>query len=316
MRIKRRHRQRDPGGADQVLRWWLSMMGRGLRTAVEFYIDGVVGGNLRAVAGRCVAKRVRQHTAGVADGRAALVAVFQPLIGRYDRRFVRPVRGFEDRNTVVLQTFQSFGYRDIERVTFDLFDTDDAGRITEHWSVSTPLAGVSASGCSQLDGPALVVDRDATVANKRIVAGYAADVLMAGRGEQAALYISPAMVEHDQAGADGCRHSLLVSGCGSERIGGRRIIRLAGSGNFVVVLSRMPAAMTACDLYRLDDGLIVEHWDVTQPDPVGGHGLRQPCAAATASDQLDARRPSPPTSQSPARTVADLRGARSTFRYA
>ncbi|HEY1484783.1 MAG TPA: hypothetical protein VGF84_01690 [Micromonosporaceae bacterium] len=245
-------------------------MDRKLRTAVDFYIDGVVGGDLAAVAARCIADDLRQHTAGIADGRAAFVAAYQPLIIRHDRRFIRPVRGFVDGNTVVLQTFQSFGYRDIERIVVDLFDLDDAGRIREQWSVTTPLARISASGCSQLDGPTLVTDEDATTANKRVVARFAADVLMAGHSHDAATYVSPTLVDHHQQRAGTCRHSSPATGYGYGYGPGvrRRIIRIAASGNFAVVLSRMPDAVTVCDLYRLDAGMIVEHWDVIQPDPI------------------------------------------------
>jgi len=43
-----------------------------------------------------------------------------------------------------------------------------------------------------------------------------------------------------------------------------------GEGNFVLTMSEGtlgPDAMAFYDLFRLEDGLIVEHWDVIAPMP-------------------------------------------------
>jgi predicted SnoaL-like aldol condensation-catalyzing enzyme len=46
--------------------------------------------------------------------------------------------------------------------------------------------------------------------------------------------------------------------------------KVIGEGNFVLTLSEgaLGGEPTAyCDLFRLEDGLIVEHWDVIAPMP-------------------------------------------------
>jgi predicted SnoaL-like aldol condensation-catalyzing enzyme len=141
--------------------------------------------------------------------------------------------------------------------------------------VAMPLARISASGCSQVDGPRLVEDVSAGEANKKLVAEYVFEVLD-GRFDRAGSYLAAAFVDHHPAG--------------SPHVGGpayRRLVRLVGCGNFVAVVSRAivgDRGALVCDLYRLAEGLIVEHWDTCQLLPVGDDAFSPYRGHATAAD--------------------------------
>jgi predicted SnoaL-like aldol condensation-catalyzing enzyme len=246
-------------------------MGQKLNNFISFYIDGVVDGHLAPVLDKYMTDSLIQHTPGIADGRAGLVAVYEPLISQYDRRVIKPIRGFEDGSMVVLHSFQSYGYRNIERVVFDIIDTDDDDRVTEHWNISAPLSGVSRSGTSQIDGPTRVEDPAATETNKKLVTAYITEMLIAGcTGD----YVSGACIDHDPSAGD-CRSRFNPSGADLVRYAG--IVHLIGSGNFVAALCNVfidGRPGTSCDLYRLDGGRIVEHWNTMQAT-----GVRPPRAA-------------------------------------
>ncbi len=236
-------------------------MGQKLNNFIGFYVSGVVDGHLMPALDKYMTDDLIQHTPGVAGGRAGLASFYEPINSRYDRRVVRPLRGFEDGTWVVLQTLQVYGYRNIERVVFDLVNTDDSDRVIEHWSLSAPLSGVSRSGTSQIDGPALIQDLGATEANKQVVTAYVNRVLIA---RDTVGYMSPSCIDHDPSAGD-CRTQFNPSGTDLVRYTG--IVRLIGCGNFVaalcdVLIDGRPGM--ACDLYRLDAGEIVEHWNTMQ----------------------------------------------------
>jgi predicted SnoaL-like aldol condensation-catalyzing enzyme len=238
-----------------------------LANAVSLYVDGVVGGDLNAVVDKYVTRHMIEHTPGLAQGRSGILDVFEPLIRRFDRRFIRPLRGFEDCGSVVVQTFQSFGYRELERVVFDVFDTDGDDRLVEHWSVTTALAPISTSGFSQIDGPTVIADLDATAANKRLVAAYTADVLIARHFHQVSRYRTPAFIDHHPL-VD--RVHTTRHGHAPSRATYLRMVRLLGHGNYVTVLGDVAVGgkpAVVCDLYRVQDGAIAEHWDAVQPAP-------------------------------------------------
>jgi predicted SnoaL-like aldol condensation-catalyzing enzyme len=225
-------------------------MGHKLDNVIGLYVHGVWDGHLDAA----IDKFVRADPAGT---RAAgsigrrFSRAFEPLVARYERRFVQPVRGFEDGGRVVLHTFQSFGYQTVQQVSIDIFDTDDDDMIVGWWNATSPLAPVNARGHSQIDGPTMVEDLGATATNKRVVQAYLDGL------------------------DDGCvcptefaQHS--SSSSAAVAAGPTSVLQVAGCGNFVAVYRhRRPARVggngeAVCDLYRLDHGHIVEHWDTAQ----------------------------------------------------
>jgi predicted SnoaL-like aldol condensation-catalyzing enzyme len=219
-------------------------MGPKLQNAVDLYIQGLRDGHLSAALDKYVTEALIQHTPGIAHGRDGLLKAYAPLINRHYRRTVHPMRGFEDESLVFLHTFATYGWREIEHVTLDIFDTDDDDHIVEHWGVRTPLRGRFTSGYSQIDGARWVTDTHLTQDNKDLVEAYVTGA------DPDACVARTGYVDH---GAD------PVSG----RYAELRV--LMGSGNFVATAGRIAtpdgAGLVACDLYRVEAGLIVEHWD-------------------------------------------------------
>lgn len=228
-------------------------MGYKLDNVIGLYVHGVWDGHLDAA----IDKFVRADPAGAARVGARFREAFDPLVTRYDRRFVQPVRGFEDGNKVVLHTFQSFGYQTVEQVSIDIFDTDAADMIVNWWNATTPLASVNSLGHSQIDGPTIVEDLGATEINKRIVRDY-----LGGLG--ADLVCQTEFAQHSSSAPRSAAPVDAYAAMSPIPATGRQI---AGCGNFVAVHARRGparAGRSVCDLYRLDHGHIVEHWDAVQ----------------------------------------------------
>jgi predicted SnoaL-like aldol condensation-catalyzing enzyme len=238
-------------------------MSRKLDNAVRFLDLTINHGNPSAALDTYVAAASTATAARTSQLRHRLTTVYRPLVNRYDRRFMRPIRGFEDGNRVVVHSFQSFGYRDVERIVFDIFDTDGSDRITGHLSVAAPLAP-TLTGRSQVDGPWLVEDISATVANKRLIAVYIARI-SSGDAAGAAALTSPGYADHApnlrRSGADHYRFGSAAPSLGPPDI--------LGCGNFVAVLSAVAAESRiarSCDLYRVTDGRVTEHWGAAETE--------------------------------------------------
>jgi predicted SnoaL-like aldol condensation-catalyzing enzyme len=248
-------------------------MGEKLDNVVHFFVDGVTEGRLRTALDQYVAFSMIEHGPAADTGRRGLADAYAPIVARYDRRFVQPIRGFEDGPSVLLHTFQSYGYGDIERVCFDIADTDEDHRIIEHWSVSAPLARIPRSGYSQIDGPTFVEDVGITVPNKRLVAAYTAEVVIGRDADRGPRYVAIDCVDHDP-NAGPCEPGLALTGPHTAADGlvrYLRVVRLLGCGNFVATLSDITIdgkPGLVCDLYRLHDACIVEHWNTMQAVPV------------------------------------------------
>jgi predicted SnoaL-like aldol condensation-catalyzing enzyme len=239
-----------------------------LSNAISLYVDGVRDGHVIAAAEKYVSETLIQHTRGMAQGREGLVAAFEPLIERHERRMVRPLRGFEDGSRVFLHTFQTYGYRAVERVGIDVFDTDDDDHLTEHWSVCTPLRSWSRAGYSQIDGPGRPDEHADTVASRQLVRAFLDDVLVRGHWDRVRRYLCRTdFAQHDPdiaAGASGFAHHLYEMASAGTPIVYREVGPIIGSGDFVVSFSRITVGdrgHDAFDVFRVAGDRIVEHWD-------------------------------------------------------
>lgn len=241
--------------------------------ALGLYLDGIRDGNALEALDRYVGDRYTQHSTGVADGKEGFLAFFEPFLARNPDRQIEVVRAIEDGQYVFLHVAQTLGGT-TRWVTADLFDTDEDGRIVEHWDTISAGGRISPSGHTQTDGATEVIDLDRTEENKRTVARFIADVLQGGQAHRIAEFISPdRYTQHNPDVADGIEgFGQFAAGLSAQgkSLTYSKVHRLIGQGNFVVTLSEVDWAgtpMAVFDIFRLEDGLIVEHWDNAEPVP-------------------------------------------------
>jgi predicted SnoaL-like aldol condensation-catalyzing enzyme len=157
-------------------------------------------------------------------------------------------------------------------IAFDLFRFND-GKIVEHWGGQEPEAPPNLSGRTQVDGPTEIVDREKTEDNRTLVRTYRETVMVSLRFDRIGDFIDAAhYAQHASKIGDGiARLRDRIASVAKE--GGQLYLtprRFAADGNFVLVLSEgdLPSGPTALyDLFRVENGKIVEHWDVLTPIP-------------------------------------------------
>jgi len=211
--------------------------------------------------------RYRQHNLSVADGLSGFAELLQQLPEKSAK--VNVVRAFEDGDFVVTHSdYNLFG----PKVGFDIFKFED-GLIVEHWdNLDEKIVQPNPSGRTQLDGSTAITDLEKTDTNKNIVKLFVNAVLMNKAYDQAARFInSECYLQHNAQIADG----LIGLQTAIESLANSNIAMdytichaILGEGNFVLAVSEGTFGekqVSYYDLFRLEDGKIVEHWDVIEP---------------------------------------------------
>jgi predicted SnoaL-like aldol condensation-catalyzing enzyme len=155
----------------------------------------------------------------------------------------------------------------------DLVALDADGRLAEHWDALTPLVAQTASGRSQTDGPGAPTDLGQTEANRKLVAEFAERVLKGADYSVLTEYISTETYhQHNPEAADGLDGFGAAAAKWAEQ--GRNLVyttihKVVAEGDLVLVQSEgeFGGPVAYWDLFRVQDGLIVEHWDVIVPIP-------------------------------------------------
>ena len=205
-----------------------------------------------------------QHNLGVADGLAGFGAVMQHAPPGGFKANV--VRAFEDGDYVFTHTeYDFFG----PKAGFDVFRFED-GLIVEHWDNLLDVQAANPSGRTQFDGATEITDLDKTEANKEVIRNFITDVLLNHEGEKTPTYINPTKyIQHNPAVADGLEGFGAAMKYFAENglvMEYDKLHMVLGEGNFVLSVSEGkfgkgdPTAFY--DLFRLENGQIVEHWDV------------------------------------------------------
>ncbi len=241
-----------------------------IENAIGLYMVGIRDGNPREAVAKYTGDRYTQHSTGVRDGADGFVEFFEEFIRRNPVRDIQIVRTLEDGRYLFVHAYQSLNNGEAEWVTLDFFDTDDNDRIIEHWDVIAEYSHSTPSGHTSVDGPTEVTDLDRTEDNKTLVRGLIEEVLMAG-GDPHNIdrYISSSRyIQHNREVADGIDHFEHLALDPNRPLNYDEIVLLVGQGNFVATLCRANwkgAPYAQADLFRIEDGLIVEHWDAAEP---------------------------------------------------
>lgn len=182
------------------------------------------------------------------------------------------VRVIADDDMVALHArYEGFGPEAV--IAFDVFRVED-GLIVEHWDNLISEAAPNPSGHTQIDGATEITDLPLTEANKAKVQEFITKSLIEHEDINITDYISPVTyIQHNPQVGDGLEGfgafmaAIAEQGITMEY---HKIHHVIGEGNFVLSMSEgafggEPTAFY--DLFRLEDGLIVEHWDVIEPMP-------------------------------------------------
>jgi predicted SnoaL-like aldol condensation-catalyzing enzyme len=213
-----------------------------------------------------------QHDPNLADGLAGMKS-FAAEVASSPTADITIYRTLVDGDFVLLHSrYDGVGRYSASAIAFDLFRFKD-GKIVEHWGAQEPEAPPNLSGRTQVDGPTEVLDREKTEANRTLVRSYRETVMVSLRFDRIEEFIEGAhYAQHASKIGDGiARLRDRIAGVAKE--GGQLYLtprRFVAEGNFVLVLTEgdLPSGPTALyDLFRVENGKIVEHWDVLTPIP-------------------------------------------------
>lgn len=212
-----------------------------------------------------------QHNPDVPNGTDGLKDMIKMLSasGNFKADFARVIA--DDDLVVFHGRYEGFGPSPM--IAFDVFRVAD-GKIVEHWDNLIPEAAPNPSGHTQIDGATEISDVDKTEANKALVADFINKALITHEEIQFTDYINPASyTQHNPMVADGLDGFGAFMGEMAAKgitMTYNEVHKVIGEGNFVLTMSDgaigdEPQAFY--DLFRVQDGLIVEHWDVIAPMP-------------------------------------------------
>ena len=155
-------------------------------------------------------------------------------------------------------------------MAFDIFRFED-GLIAEHWDNLADKAQANPSGHTQIDGDNEIKDLDKTEINRELVKNFLYDVMQGNHPEKTPDYFEgDTYIQHNTVIADG------LSGLGAalESLGKQgikmiydKVHQVLAHGNFVLAVSEGTfggAPTSYYDLWRVEDGKIMEHWDVME----------------------------------------------------
>jgi predicted SnoaL-like aldol condensation-catalyzing enzyme len=231
--------------------------------------NAVMSTDFNAITG-LVAEDYIQHTPMVADGRKGLTELLSKIEGKkIPAPVIKNVRAFEDGEFVVLHHDVNWPTR---KAMFEIFRFDN-GLAAEHWSGIADHPEKTANGNTMVDGETTVKDKSKTKENKALVQSFVETVLIAGKFDRISEYYHQDIRQHNPY----IDNSIpgLIKGIEAFQKQGillqiEKIHKVFGEGNFVLVLSEgkfggKPTAFF--DLFRVENGKVVEHWDVLQEIP-------------------------------------------------
>jgi predicted SnoaL-like aldol condensation-catalyzing enzyme len=225
-----------------------------------------------AAVDRYFAESFVQHDPNLVDGLAGMKS-FAAEIASSPAADITIYRTLVDGDFVLLHSrYEGVGRYAGTAIAFDLFRFKD-GKIVEHWGGQEHEAPPNLSGRTQVDGPTEVLDREKTEANRTLVRTYRETVMVSLRFDRIEEFIEGShYAQHASQIGDGIarlrdRIASVAKEGGQLHLTPRRFL---ADGNFVLVLSEgdLPSGPTALyDLFRVQNGKIVEHWDVLAPIP-------------------------------------------------
>jgi predicted SnoaL-like aldol condensation-catalyzing enzyme len=232
---------------------------------------GISAGDVSLATKHIDPKHFVQHNPHAADGVAGLTQ----FIAHAPREQLQlnVVRIFQDGPYVVTQ---ATGQRSGKNIFFDIFRFED-GLVVEHWAFSTIAAPPNHSGHTQLDGPTSATHIEDTEKNRSLLRTYYETFHIRGDHSRSQQYFAgDLMIRHEPGVRDGVAEFLRDVEVLMQHRTIDEIKFLLGHGDLVFIAAQGTHENAPCvyiDLYRVQDGKIVEHWGF--PEMVPPHEQRR-----------------------------------------
>lgn len=180
-----------------------------------------------------------------------------------------------DGNLVMFHVHSVLTPGDAGRNLVDTYRVED-GKVVEHWDVIqdvevTKFPSIHDHGLFNIQGDAILKDPDKTAENRKLVTDFYRAFGIEKDAEKCAQYLGERYIEHNPKIQDGLDNFLrFVKFRHDHYPEGRNEIKLTvAQGNLVgfhvhSVLTPEDPGRNVVDIFRVENGKIVEHWDTAQ----------------------------------------------------
>ncbi len=239
-----------------------------IKKSIEL-INTFISGDTKK-ASSLLAKDYIQHNLAYGTGSDAFISSVSYLASAPIKTTVKNIRAFEDGDKVFLHTVYNFAGTG-EQVAFDIFRFNEDGKIAEHWDNLAKISEPNPSGRTQIDGTTELKDLDKTEDNRELIKNFLYDVMQGNNPSKTPDYFDgDTYIQHNTHIADG------LSGLGTalENFAKQginmvytKIHQVLAQGNFVLAVSEGTfggSPTSYYDLWRIENGKIIEHWDIME----------------------------------------------------
>lgn len=207
-----------------------------------------------------------QHNPLTRTGNLGLAELFKRL--SKTNPHVEIVRVFEDGDYVFAHTDYDFN---VVEVGFEVFRFEN-GLVVEHWdNLQLKPSGPNPSGHTMLDGTTEATDLEKTEDNRAFIRSFVDEVLVQDQLDRLDHYIdSENYIEHNRNIADGLPALRETLSRNAKQRKYDKIHRLLAEGSFVLCVTEGSldgVHVSFYDLFRIANGMIVEHWDTVDEVP-------------------------------------------------
>lgn len=239
--------------------------------AINLYLRGIRDGEPEYAQTHYTGARYKQHSTGVPDGKEGFIAFFRDFVERYPDRDIKIVRALQDGKYVFLHVHQNLNQGAAQWVTTDIFECDADEKLIEHWDVISAYTDDRPHGRTQIDGEVEIKDQDKTDANRQHVKDFIKTCLIDGKSDKMPEYISEQnFIEHNPKSPQSLVDLQALWSAADRKMTYQDIFLTVAEGNFVATQCYAAwegTPLCHVDLFRLEDGKIVEHWDNTEVVP-------------------------------------------------
>ncbi len=236
-------------------------MSQALENAKKLYMRGIQDGEIQEVLQQYMGESYTQHSTGVPDEKEGFAAFFKDFFRRNPQREIRIVRAFQDGEYVFLHVHQNLNGGSTQWITADIFRADAQGRMVEHWDV----IGAYPKNPKEQDpifGDFALCDMEQGEQNKKILRRFLCDCMQSKDYTGFSDYVAEDMLQHNQDIGQGAQGYLDY--IKTHDVSYDFVFHVMAEGNYAAAYSKVRMdgiAYALMDVFRFQDGRIVEHWD-------------------------------------------------------